>query len=375
MTALPIPRRHDLDWLRIFAVLVVCFYHLARFFDPAWWHIKNAATYPSAGLSRLLVGAWMMPLIFLVSGAAAFYALKTRSPQAFVRDRAARLLIPFAAGVLTHVTLQVYLERRFSGQFAGSFLAFYPSYFDGVYGFGGNFAWMGLHLWFLGALFLYSVLLLPMFLWLRQGVGARALTRLTAFLARPGAVYLLALPVMALLATLNPATLAGNRDAGGWSLLIYPLFLVYGFILISHPPLEEGIRRARWISLGAALLLAFAVTLLWQRRGDPALPLDTALYGLDAWCWLLAIWGFGTLHLNRASPLLRYANDAVLPFYILHQSVMLATGYAVIRRPIPDALKFALIATLTFTVTLGIYHFLIRPFNLMRVLFGLRPRG
>jgi peptidoglycan/LPS O-acetylase OafA/YrhL len=373
-------RRYDLDWLRVLGVCVVFFYHLARVFDPFWWHIKNARLYPFAGLARLLVGEWMMPLLFLVSGAAVFYALRTRDARAFVTDRAARLLVPFGVGVFTHIALQVYLERLSFGQFAGSFPAFYPHYFDGIYGFGGNFAWMGLHLWFLPALFFYSVLFLPLFLWMKRGAGARVLNRLAAWLARPGAVYLLAVPVMALLVALDPATLPGNRDAGGWSLLIYPLFFLYGFILVSHPALEESIRRLRRVSLAAALLLSLGVTLAWLRNGEPGtsepgFAFFAALYGLNAWCWLLVIWGFGTRRLNFTTPLLRYANDAILPFYVLHQTVMVAVAFFVVRWPIPDALKFIVIAAFSLAIILALYQLLIRPFNPMRVLFGLRPRN
>lgn len=373
--ATPAPfRRYDLDWLRVFGVLIVFFYHLARVFDPFWWHIKNPRLYPLAGLARLLAGEWMMPLLFLVSGAAAFYALRSRDARAFITDRAARLLVPFLVGVFTHIAVQVYLERLSFGQFAGSFLAFYPHYFDGFYGFGGNFAWMGLHLWFLPALFLYSLLLLPFFLWVEREDGANLLNRFTGFLAPPRVVYLLALPVVALLAALNPASLPGNRDAGGWSLLIYPFFFLYGYILVSRAGLEESVQRQRWLSLVIAFISSTGVTLIWLRGAEP-IPADpgfAALYGFSAWCWLLAIWGFATLHLNFSTPLLRYANDAILPFYVLHQSVMVVVAYIVVRWPVPDMLKLGLIAGLSLAVILAIYHFLIRPFNPARVLFGMR---
>ncbi len=371
-------RRYDLDRLRIFAVGVVFFYHLARFFDPPWWHIKNAQTYPLAGLARLLVGEWMMPLLFLVSGAGVYFALRSRTGRAFINERAARLLVPFAVGVVTHVALQVYLERRATGDFEGSFLAFYPHYYDGVYGFGGAFAWMGLHLWFLPALFLFSVLFLPLFQWLR-GDGAGALDRMTGFLARPGLALLMAVPVVVLLVWLDPAGLAGNRDAGGWSVLIYPVFFVYGFVFVASPALEAGIRRARWGYATLAGGLSLWVIVLWVGGGEPAFDAPgfarfAALYGINAWCWLLAIWGFGTLHLNKPASWLRYANDAVLPFYVLHQSVMLLVGYFVVQWPLPDALKFILIGLLAFVLTLILYHFVIRRYAFMRVLFGLRAR-
>jgi peptidoglycan/LPS O-acetylase OafA/YrhL len=379
MTAPPAFRRHDLDWLRVFGVLAVFIYHLARVFDPYWWHIKNVETYPFAGLARLIVGEWMMPAIFMVSGASAFYALRTRDADAFLRDRVLRLLVPFATGVVTHIALQVYFERRATGAFAGSFLAFYPHYFDGLYGFGGNFAWMGLHLWFLPVLFIYGVLCLPVFLWLRGARGTSVLDRLSAFLAKPGAIYLLALPVMLALIMLDPAGLPGNRDAGGWSVLIYPVFFIYGFIVVSNERLEERIRRDRRRSLALAALLSAVLTMIWLRSGEPLFTEENfvgfaALYGLNAWCWLLALWGYVTHNLTESTPSLRYVNDAVLPFYILHQSVMVVVAYYAVHFPISDGPKLIVIALTAFAVTLAIYHLAIRPFNPMRVLFGLRPR-
>ncbi len=369
-------RRYDLDRLRVFAVGVVFTYHLARFFDPPWWHIKNAQTYPVAGLARLLVGAWMMPLLFLVSGAGVFYALRARDRRTFISERTARLLVPFAVGVVTHIALQVYLERRASGAFDGAFLAFYPHYYDGFYGFGGNFAWMGLHLWFLPALFLFSVLFLPLFQWLR-GNEAKVLAGLTDSLAKPGVALLMAAPIVALLVLLDPVGLAGNRDAGGWSVLIYPVFFIYGFMLVSSPALEASIRRARWFYAALAMALAWGVIGLWRGGGEPAFggpgfARFAALYGMNAWCWLLAIWGFGTQHLNAPSPRLRYANDAALPFYVLHQSVMLLVGYYVVQWAIADALKFILIGGVSLVIIFALYHFLIHRSNTLRFLFGMR---
>jgi hypothetical protein len=64
------------------------------------------------------------------------------------------------------------------------------------------------------------------------------------------------------------------------------------------------------------------------------------LSGLGSWCWILAIWGFGTQHLAVRTPFLAYTNEAVLPFYVMHQTVLLAIGYFVVQRAIPDLLKF-----------------------------------
>jgi glucan biosynthesis protein C len=168
--------RYDLDWLRVLAILSVFAFHTSRIFDLDDWSIKNATTYPSVHLWTNYPSHWMMPLIFVISGMSTFYALGTRSAGRFVKDRALRLLVPLLVGIFTHVMLQVYLERVSHGQFSGSFFAFIPHYFDGMYAFGGNFAWMGLYLWYLELLFVFSLLLLPLFRW----IAADALHELTS---------------------------------------------------------------------------------------------------------------------------------------------------------------------------------------------------
>jgi glucan biosynthesis protein C len=280
-------------------------------------------------------------------------------------------------GIFTHAALQVYLERITHGQFRGSFFAFLPHYFDGLYAFGGNFAWMGLHLWYLLILFAFSLICLPLLLWLKRGSGARLLNKLGRFLARPAAIYLPALPIILLLISLDPAEPLGARPWGGWSLVPHLLFFLYGFLFVSHSGLQRSIRRLRWISLSAGLILFVAYLLLKTIGGDPAFgtprySLVFSLYGLSSWCWILAIWGFGMQHLNFSTPFLKYANQAVLPFYVMHQTVLLVVGYFVVGWAIPDLLKLGVISLSSLVIIVVGYEFLVRRSNLLRVLFGMR---
>jgi hypothetical protein len=76
-------------------------------------------------------------------------------------------------------------------------------------------------------------------------------------------------------------------------------------------------------------------------------------------------------HLNVNTPFLKYANEAVLPFYILHQTVLLCVGYFVVRWNIPDLLKWAIIASISFVIIMGLYE-LVRRNNTLRFLFGMK---
>jgi glucan biosynthesis protein C len=374
-----IQRRYDLDWLRVLAIMAVFTYHCALIFAPDPFSIKNATTYQFVDDLGEFAGLWGMPLILVISGASAFYALGKVSPGKYVKGIVARLLVPLVFGTFTHIVFQVYLERLHKGEFNGSFFDFYPHYFEGLYGFGGNFAWMGLHLWYLEALFIFSLLCLPVFLWFKNGSsGRRLLQGLGNFLAKPGAAYLFALPALVLINVLDPDSW-GTTVFGGWSMFIYPWFFVSGFVIASNERLQASIVRWRWISLAAGILLWPAVLGLWTALSEPGFGtfgrgFVMVLFCLNAWCLLLAIFGFGMKRLNVNTPFLKYTNEAVLPFYILHQTVVVTLGFFIVQWTVLDGLKFFVILVGSFAISMCLYEFLVRRFNLLRFLFGMKPK-
>jgi glucan biosynthesis protein C len=373
-----ITRRYDLDWLRVMGILTVFIYHSARFFNSETWHVKNATTYFGVDVWETILANWMMPLIFAISGASLFYALGKGRPGQFIKDKVLRLLVPLVVGMFTLDTLQIYLERLSHGQFSGSFVEFLPHYFNGLDGFGGNFPWTGVHLWYLEMLFIFSLVFLPLFLWLKRGSGQRVLAWLGDLLARPGAAYLLALPVILVLGLMNRNTFLGSLGWGGGSIFSHLCFFLSGFVIVSHAGLQNSIQRLRWLSLALVAILMVTIFSLYMLFGEPAYgtaqyTLFFSLYGLWAWCWVLAILGFGMKHLNFSTPVLGHANEAVLPFYILHQPVLLCVGYFAVQWAIPDLLKWVIIFPTSFVVIVALYELLVRRFNVMRVLFGMKP--
>lgn len=375
------PRQYYLDWLRVLSIFLVFVYHTARIFGGESFHINNLRTYAGVDSFTAMLTIVGMPLLFLVAGASAYLSLGKTAPGRYMKERVLRLLVPFAAGLLTHIPILVYLERVNHGEFTGSLVDFLPHYFDGFYGFGGNFAWMGLHLWFLVMLFLYTLLALPVLVWLARGRGAAVLARAADFLARPGAIYLLVLPVLLLAVALDPETV-GISVFGGWNVFIYMLYFLYGAVLVAHDGLQRSIERQRWISLAVALVFLIARSLLWFTRFNEVNPafqtadyaLQNSVRALGSWFGVLAIWGFSIRHLNFGTAALYLANEAVLPFYVLHQTVLIIVGFYVIQWAIPDPLKFGVIFAGSLLIIVGLYWFLIRPYNIMRFLFGMRPK-
>jgi len=62
----------------------------------------------------------------------------------------------------------------------------------------------------------------------------------------------------------------------------------------------------------------------------------------------------------------------VLPFYILHQTVIIIVGSYVVRWELNPALKYLVIILVSFTSVMALYDLLIRRINVLRFLFGMR---
>jgi surface polysaccharide O-acyltransferase-like enzyme len=388
-------RQYYLDWLRVLAILSVFFIHCGKIFDYQTQVVFNIVRSPVLSVLREFVLIWIMPLIFVISGAAVF--LSFRKAGMFTWSRIRRLLIPaILVGTLIINPPYVYVERLFSGKTASGFFQWYPRFFDGMYGFGsGNFApWgMGTHIWYLQFLFIYSLILLPLFVRSRN-TGVSLLQRLSSFFEKPWALFLLFLPVSAVAAAFEFGGLGGVRITGNWDLISYIFFFIYGYLVFSSPQIQESIRKHCVIYLVVAVVLtAFHLAshfgVLIRIEGvtghdlttGALLPLDhsrfaviQALRGLLAWCWVIALLGLGSRFLNFNSRVLAYSNEAVLPFYMLHHTVIYVIGYHVIQWSSGVGTKFFVIAVISFVVILALYDILIRRLNFLRILFGMKSK-
>jgi peptidoglycan/LPS O-acetylase OafA/YrhL len=233
---------------------------------------------------------------------------------------------------------------------------------------------MGAHLWYLVVLFLFSVLLYPLMRWFK-GRGQSVLSKMGDLLALPGAIYALALPTLVLAVLLDPNN---NPNNAGWTFYVYMWLTFAGFLVASHEGLQAGIERLRWLSLPVGLVLVGTSVFLLTLGVGPAFgtwqnALGWACRALGSWSLVLAILGLARRHLGFSTPFLKYANEAVLPFYILHQTVLLGVGYFIVQWAIPDLLKWAVILVISFPLIMVLYEFLVRRFNVMRFLFGMKP--
>ena len=345
-------------------------FHNARFFNEEDWHVKNAQLDFGMSVFVAILNQFIMPLFFVLSAMATYYALQRRHGRDFLPERARRLLIPLMFGILILIPPQVYVERVSHGEFQGSFFDFLPHYFDGWYGFGGNFAWMGLHLWYLLMLFLFSAIMLPIF----QRMNRSSLSRFADFFARPFAVYLFFIPlaIIEMLVNLSPETV-GRRDFGGWSPLTYLVIFFLGYVLMTDERYRPAIERVRFVSLTLSLLaMTIGFTLVLALDISTYNPAFSWIRAFNTWMWLLTFLGFASHHLNFTNNFLKYANEAVLPFYVLHQTVIVIVGFFIANWTLAVFPKFLFLAGTSFIVIMALYEFLVKRINVLRFLFGMK---
>lgn len=371
-----VQRRYDLDWLRVFAILSVFLYHSTRFFDRWFWHVKNPAGYQGVEIFQGFMTTWMMPFIFLISGASIFYAMNKGGVGTFFKDKGLRLLVPLLVAVFTYSPLQVYIERITHGQFRGSFVEFLPHYFEGIYlgdGSSGNFAFVGMHMWYVFILLIFCILFYPLLRWLK-GKGQRILEKIGNLFAHPWTTWLaMALPLMFLHIFVSDSE--WEAGSGGWPYLYYMLFLLYGFVIVSHERLQTNLKRMRWFNLvlGTLFMTVFIVLMATPALADLEDALGDLFWILSACTLIPAFLGFGMKHLTFNNVFLKYASEAVMGFYILHQTILLVIGYFVVQWNIPAFAKWAFIAGSSFISIMLIYEYLIRRVNVMRFLCGMKP--
>jgi hypothetical protein len=362
-------RLYFLDWLRVLAMLAIFMYHNSKIFDFDEWHIKNIETSLGSAIFVEILDLWMMPLFFVLSGASMYYSLKSRTARGFIKERSLRIALPWILlGVIIMGPIQVYFELVSGGEFTGTFFQFFPHYFQGLYGFDGNFAWMGMHLWYLMYLLFFSIVLLPILL-----PGAKSssspISKLVTWLNKPCALLLLFLPIVVASPLADMAGFSITREMGTWDILSYMLFFIYGYILFSNPHIRDTIKRYRLFVLTGAIILTLIIIALEPSR---ALYFST-LRGLCAWSWVMALLGFGSRYLNFNNKFLRYSNEAVLPFYILHQTVIIILGFFVVQWDIGIVPKYSIISLTSFMAIIVIYELFVRRINILRFLFGMRP--
>jgi glucan biosynthesis protein C len=382
-------RLHYLDWLRVLAIFMVFLFHAVHPFDFGDWQIKNLEQSEIITIILTLLGLWGMPFFFLVAGAGSWFALERRTARQYISERFKRLLIPFIVGTALFSPIQMYLEWKnkfqngllsipFQQYVDNEFQPFnpltlhYPGFTPGWFGF-------GFHLWFLAFLFFFALITLPLFRWLKSEAGKRLVTRMANLSEKRGGILLFVIPLAVVQFILEPI-FPKEHDWGDF--ILQMCFFIVGYVLYADPRFIRAIRRDWWLLLTLGMVIVLGLLGMYMAE-LPVLAWSETPYTLEfyfifsvvtcvAVCFTLTMLFVGMRFLDFTNKWLRYAQEAVLPFFILHQPVIVVLAFFVVQWEASIAVKLPIVVLGSFVISLGLYETLIRRIGPIRALFGMK---
>lgn len=386
-------RRHDLDALRVIAFGLLILYHVGMVYVYDWgFHIKSPYQAEWLQWPMIVLNRWRMPLLFAISGMAIGLWQPARAPLKFALTRTWRLLLPLVFGMLFVVSVQAYCEARMNGAVEPGYFAFMARYLQlkpwpdgGWTGSDHGVTWN--HLWYLAYLWAYTMILVA----LQPLLGSRLGLRLQAWLGARERLWQLLLPALVLFAYLIwlkprfPETHA-LLDDGYLHAEFFTVFM-FGYLVARSEGFWKALKRLRWpllavaaASIGVELSLR-ALGILFDGKEITGWALRVPWYGIEraaralyTWSALLAIFGWGYALLNRPFRWLPYATEAVYPWYILHQSLIVPLAFVLIPLQLGPVVEPMLVLGGTIAGCLLLHEFVIRRIGVLRPLFGLKRR-
>lgn len=367
-------RQYFIDWLRIGLIISVFFFHVGMIFRPEQWHVNSDVSFEFLDPIMWWLHLWRMPLLFLVSGVGTYYAIGKRTSIQYLKERFTRLYIPFTFGFFTLVPLMVYVERI--PKYA-SFLEYIPHMFDGGPYPVGNISWH--HLWFIIYLFIISLLITPFLNYTKSGHYNMLRGKLIAITTKKMSLNWL-LPVIILSQVILRQYFPKSTHAlyNDWAYFAYYLiFFISGFMLFTSPKVIKALTRDRRLYLYQTLIftaLLFSLPLIFDSSSilkDYTRGITEMIIAVS--CGLTAI-GYFKKYFNKDHKYRKILNEAIYPFYLLHQPALIFIGYVVLKWDISYGMQALLITLISLISIIITYWFIIRKFNFLRIVFGMKKK-
>ena len=367
-------RHYGLDWLRIGAFALLIFYHVGMFFVPWDWHVKTRSPDDWVAIPMLATAPWRLALLFVVSGyASATIIGKGRTPLGFVRERSARLLIPTLFAMAVIIPPQPWIELMFKHGYTQNYLHFWTQDYFRFGKLGGIDMPTWQHLWFVVYLWVYSLVLAVL-----AAVGVGQTQRI--FDRIFGGIGLLLIPLVWALIVVwwlgRGVEITHNLVADPAHITYLPAFL-FGVGLAKSDATLAAARRWWPVALTLAVAGYTAVALIeWQYPGDMvAPPVASAIYrtarAIHGWMTIVALLGLADRFLNHDHPWRKTLTEAVFPFYIIHQTVIVVVGWYLLPLALPQLAEFAILIAAT-VAGCWAFYLIGRRFGWLRPLIGLR---
>ncbi|MBS2097623.1 acyltransferase family protein [Carboxylicivirga linearis] len=341
-------RRYDIDWLRVIAIALLLIYHSAIVFQP--WGVLIGFIQSNKGLSWLwvamsMLNVWRIPLLFFVSGMGVCFAMRKRNWKQLVWERSKRILLPFIVGMFVIVPIHVFIWQRYYSQ---------PLSYD----------WGRGHLWFLGNIFSYVIILLPVFYLLKhkadvvQGYVSKVFSHPLSILI---AISLFVIEVV----VVKPDSFELYAMTLHGYVLGFIAFLI-GFLMVySGKAFWQRVLSMRWI------YLTLAITFYLVRVIKYELIASHIFTAIESILWIYTIFSFGYRYLNHSNKALAYLSKAAYPVYILHMIFLYWGASLLIPFQMPAFITFAGVNLFSFAGSLLVYELLLKRIWWIGLGFGL----
>ncbi|WP_051275584.1 acyltransferase family protein [Aestuariibacter salexigens] len=378
-------RRYDVDWVRSLAFIILIFYHVGMYYVADWgWHVKSLQQSVLLQELMILTNPWRMSLLFVVSGMTlALIQHKYSAPQ-LIKVRSKRILIPLIFGMLVIVPPQLYFELRQSQLFDGTYVTFLGEYVNLNTQLAphkpspiGLLTWN--HLWYLPYLFCYSIVLLALRPIIDIVISDRYIQRTQGWYFI--AAMLLLFCAARILRADFPTTHALLDD--WYNHARYFLAMLAGYTLVKLPQVwSSAIQHRRRLLITGVITYAFFIAdrngafplfAQWYQQYETVKLSYSLIVAANSIGWIGAAIGFAGHYLNKPSATLRYLNNAILPCYILHQTLIILLAMWLLPLALPASIESALIIMLTAMGCVFGYE-IIRRITVLRFLFGLPKR-
>jgi len=367
-------RRYDLDWLRVLVFGLLILYHTGMLYVANWgFHVKSQYQSENLQTVMLLVNPWRMPILWMISGIAIRFILVKVSLGRFIIQRSYRLLLPLLFGILVIVPPQLYYEMTQNGDLNMGYWEFYRQFFNLDNPIFKNYSpgiWHHIdvnHLWYLRELWTFSIYLIV----LLPALNSQYFSKVIDWFAKLNGYLIITIattPIFVIQWLIDEP-----KEPLGF------LFLVYGYALGWHPLIWQRLKNNSTqlliVSLVCYGVFAAFYNLVWTKQtGDInqlLLLSGTVIYSLNRIVWVMAVLALSFKFLNQNSDRLNYFSQAVYPYYILHQTVIIVVGYEIAQFQLGSILEPTGVLLATFFLC-AIGFEVIRRVDLMRPLFGLK---
>jgi len=373
-------RLHYIDWLRVIAFGILILFHCAvPFVEYYTWEINSDQT--SKAITRIIwwTHQWRLPLLFFVAGVAVRFSLFKRTLIGFYKERFIRLFIPLWFAIFFITPIQVYFDWLQKGRISESFIQFYPSVLEIVPYPDGAFTWS--HMWFVAYLFVFTLLLIPVFAISRKRYLAQKKFDISPVFKSPLGHIILSVPSMLFIKYLFVDWPEQGSLIDDWYVFSSSIYFYFiGFLMSSFSSFWDGCLKYRRLFLIIAISCSIYLVSIYfwnwhlskPSEDGRALNLFAIVNGLHIWAIILTCIGFSMKYLNYRSERLMYFNKTIYPLYVLHQAAIVSFGYYILQWNTSIYIMLATILILTLLTSLSLYEYVIRRNKLTRLLFGMK---